>query len=83
MLVVTLVGDDGSLGNSKEVNLLVLRELVGVLTNGIDILGLEDIWEIDNTTAYLLTILVFEGVFIGLSYFDLREPILLLFGLSG
>lgn len=42
--IVALGRDDSSLGDGEEVDLLVLRELVSILSNGIDILGLERIW---------------------------------------
>lgn len=82
LVVLALVRDDGSLGNSEEVHLLVLREQVSVLSNNIDIFSLERVWEINDTTADFSIILGFEGVFISLSDLDLRESVLLLLGLS-
>lgn len=83
LVIVALSRDDSSLGDGEEVDLLVFRELVSILSNGIDILGLERIWKIDDSAAKLATVLFNEGIFKGLGDFDLRELILLFLGLSG
>lgn len=65
------MGDDISLGDGKEIHVLILGELVGVLANGIDVSGLERIWDIDDSTVELLSLLILKGVFEGLVNFDL------------
>ncbi len=80
LVVLALAGDDGSLGNGEEVHLLVLGDQVGVVSDNVNVFGLEWVWEIDNTAADFAIIAGFEGVFVGLSDFDLRESVLLLLG---
>ncbi len=83
MFIVTLLRDDVSLSNGKEIHLLVLCKSVGILSNGIEILGFKGVWDIDDSTVELLSFFIFKGVFKGLVNFDLRESILLLFSLTG
>jgi len=82
LVVLALLGDDGSLGNGEEIDVILLGQMIGEVSNDIDIFGLEGIWEIDDTAADLLVSADIEGVFVGLSDFDLRESVLLLFGLA-
>jgi hypothetical protein len=41
LVVLALAGDDGSLGNGEEVHLLVLGDQVGVVSDNVNVFGLE------------------------------------------
>jgi hypothetical protein len=50
--------DDASLSDGEEVHVLIRGQLVGVLADGVGVLGLERVWDIDDSAVELLSLLV-------------------------